>query len=135
MKSVSDKPLILKGMLIDLFNPELPILQQKEVQPGTQSFLFDLTTIKNKQTPQVLCAASRVTNEEREVHNYSFLAKSPDSTNNVMRILLPVKPQSVMATKTNGEDKMVVLDWDEVSHTCLLKFANASEGVQVKIGW
>ncbi|MDQ2753658.1 MAG: hypothetical protein M3R72_11615, partial [Bacteroidota bacterium] len=132
---VSDQPLLIQKRVIDLFNPELPVLSQKKVQLGEQSFLFDLNQIKNKQTPQVLCAASRVTDEKREAHGYSFVAKSPDSTNNVMRILLPAKPQSVIVTKPNGEAIKALFEWDEASHTCLLRFMNASEGRSVIIKW
>ena len=135
-ESVSDKPLTLKGLFIDLFNPSLPVLWSKMVQPGEQSFLFDLNTIKNKQTPQVLCAASRVYDEQNDKRSYSFITKSPDSTNNVMRILLPLKPKSVMV-KTAGGSVVdnASFDWDEASHTCLLKFMNASEGRSVIINW
>ncbi len=132
----NDKPLIIQGPVIDLFNPALPILSQKIVQPGQQSFLYDLKRMKDKQTLQVLCAAARMYGEKRSKHSYSFVAKSPDSTNNVMRVLLPAKPQSIVVKNAGGNVvNNASFDWDEASHTCLLKFMNASDGRSIVINW
>ncbi len=135
-ESVSDSALVISKSVIDLFDPSLPVLAKKTVQPGEQTFLFDVSKIRDKKVPQILCAASRVYDEYKERQSYSFIAKSPDSTNNAMRILLPAKPQSVVVTKAGGEaDNKASFEWDEPSHTCLLKFMNASDGVKVKIEW
>jgi hypothetical protein len=135
-ESVSDKPLTINGPVIDLFNPLLPILNQKMVQPGQQAFLYDLKRIKDKKTPQVLCAASRVYDEKRDAHSYAFVAKSPDNTNNVMRILLPAEPQTVVVKDANSTIMSEAsYAWDELSHTCLLQCRNASAGVAVNIRW
>ena len=135
-ESVSDKPLTIKGPVIDLFDPALPVLSQKIVQLGQQSFLYDLNRIVKKQQPQVLAAASRVTNENINPNIYSFIAKSPDSTKNVMRILLPSKPQSVIVKDVNGAVvKDAAFEWDDLSHTILLQCINKSKGLQIQIRW
>ena len=135
-ESVSDSPLVIRRQVIDMFNPKLPVLTQKTVQPGQQAFLFDVSKTGDKQKPQVLCAASRVYEEKRIKNGYSFVTKSPDGTNNAMRILLPAKPKSVVMKKMdNSILSDTSFDWDEASHTCLLTFANAAEGRQVQINW
>ncbi|TKK68355.1 hypothetical protein FC093_11990 [Ilyomonas limi] len=135
-ESVSDKHLTINGPVIDLFDPFLPVLNQKIVQPGQQAFLYDLKRIKDKKTPQVLCAASRVYDEKRDAHSYTFIAKSPDNTNNVMRILLPAKPQNVTVKDANGNVMNdAFYSWDELSNTCLLQCRNASPGIAVSITW
>lgn len=135
-ESVSNNPLIINKLVIDLFDPELPVLHYTKIPVGQQAFLFDVSKVVNKKEPQVLCAASRVYDEKREKQSYSFVAKSPDSTNNVMRILLPMKPGKVDVKMMNGDAmRGVSSEWDEASHTCLLKFVNASEGRKVAISW
>ena len=131
-----DEPLTVKGSLIDLFDPELPVSNQKIVAPGTQAYLFNLDKIENKTKPMVLAAAARVYDEVADAHNYQFLVKCPANTNNRMRILLPGKPKSVSALQTTaGKLDLQKNEWDEHSKTLLLGFENYSEGVQVKIGW
>ena len=127
--AVSNEPLVLKGSYIDLFDPTLPVLKQKEVQPGQQAFLFDISTVKDKKNPQVLAAASRQYDEARTGNSYSFVAKSPAETNNVMRVLLPRKPKQVQVSVPCQHQ------WDENTHTLLLQFENLPEGVKVEIDW
>jgi len=133
LDEVNKEPLILNGQFIDLFNPALPILNQKIIQPGTQAYLYDVNRAENKNKPQVLAAASRVTNEVVTKKEYSFTAKGAAKTNNMMRILLRAKPTDI-TVKTEGKDLTLIQNvWDEKSNTLLLGFENYSEGVEVNI--
>lgn len=136
-ESVSKTPLVIHKNVIDLFDPELPILHKKIIQPGNQAFLYDLENIQHGQ-PQVLAAASRVYRAEinNKTHSYSFITKSPSNTIDVMRIVLPSEPTEVSTSLSNGAKITLVENvWDETSHTVLLKFENYSEGVNVNIRW
>ncbi|MEO8414155.1 MAG: hypothetical protein ABI472_10875 [Ginsengibacter sp.] len=134
-ESVSTEPLHIKGPVIDLFDPLLPVVSEKFINPGQQSLLYDLNRIKDKTIPNVLCAASRVYNEKRNGHNYSFITKSPSNTNDVMRIFLPSKPVSVVITDAEGKAWESTNAWDELSKTCLLQFMNSADGIAVDIKW
>ncbi|ANI90071.1 hypothetical protein A9P82_12720 [Arachidicoccus ginsenosidimutans] len=138
LADAADKtPLELKQPVIDLFDPELPVLNAKEILPGQQAFLYDLKNI-NRRKPAVLAAAARIYNEKADYKNrfYTFRAKSPSNTINAMRIVLPRKPEKIFLTLSNQESLQVRKStWDETSHTLLLKFDNYSSGVDVKIRW
>jgi len=134
-ENVSEEPLHIKGLVIDMFNPMLPVLKEKIINPGQQSLLYDLNRIKEKNKPQVLCAASRMYNEKKDAHSYSFITKSPSNTHNVMRILLPSKPSSIAVKDAQGKSLTSTSDWDELSHTVLLQFGNSSDGRSVQIKW
>ena len=135
-ESVSSDPLHVAGPVIDLFDPELPILKEKIVKPGEQAYLYHLDEIKNNKDPKVLCAASRAYEEAISRSTYSFVVKGPAGTPNVMRILLPSKPKNPIVT---GPDQQRVEEvessWDEDTRTCLLRFENHYEGVRVEIEW
>ena len=126
---VSNEPLILKGRFIDLFDPSLPVLSEKEVQPGEQAFLLDLDKVQEKMYPQVLASASRQYDETFTDHCFSFVSKSAANTDNAMRILLPQAPKQVQVSVASQST------WDEESQTLLLGFENDPEGVQVRIEW
>ena len=135
-ESVSDEPYIVKGKLIDLFNPELPVLDEKVVNPDEQAFLLDINRVENPEKPQVLCGAARVYDEEVKGSSYTFVAKSPINTTNVMRVLLPKAPKHVTIKDAQGKELADASNsWDEASKTCLLKFENNPEGVQVTYEW
>lgn len=128
-------PLIIKGPVIDLFDPELPVLPEKTVNPGEQAFLYQLSRVKNNGKPKVLAAAARVYDEKTNGRQFSFLAKSPAKTVNVMRILLPSKPTKVEISQKGNVLELSKNSWDEKTKTCLLQFDNYSDGVHVTINW
>lgn len=135
-ESTSKSSLVISGPVIDLFDPELPILDEKLIAPGQQSYLYRLNSISDKSSPKVLAAATRVYDEVKESNSYSFVAKSPLNTTNCMRIYLPQVPGATSLTDANSA-KVPILqaDWDDVSGTLLLKFENQPAGVHVKISW
>lgn len=130
----STEPLKIKGPVIDLFDPALPVKDVKEVVPGKQAFLYDLKAVTSN-TPRILAAASRAYDEKVTGKTYSFTVKSPSLTNNSMRIKLPSKPTKLTLAKDGAAIELQENTWDEKTKTVLLRFANHSEGVSVVIGW
>ncbi len=131
-EGISKEPLVIKGKLIDLFDPKLPILIEKKINPGEQSFLLDINRVEDPSRPQVLCGAARVYDEKIAGCTYSFVAKSPANTTNVMRVLLPSKPKLIVVKDTQGKVmEEATSQWDGKSRTVLLIFENNPEGVQV----
>lgn len=121
-------------MFIDLFDPQLPIITKKTVEPGTQAFLYDIKRVTNKNKPQVLATAARIYGESIQNRGYSFIAKSPTNTSNTMRILLPAKPVLCSVTDEAGNNlKTASWEWDNASKTCKLIFDNSPEGIKVSL--
>ena len=134
-EGASDEPFVHKGNFIDLFDPELPVLNQKTLQPGEQAYLLNLARVAHPEQPQVLCGAARVYEEQTTDHSYRFVAKSPENTVNVMRVLLPGRPESVAVTDAEGNEVPASTEWDETSRTVWVKFANSPEGIRVHFTW
>ena len=131
----SNEPYKIKGNLIDLFDPTLPVLKEKIVKPGEKAYLFSIDRVKNSKQPQVLAAASRVYEEKTTNKNYSFVTKSPLNTTNVMRILLPSEPVKVTLTDKNNNNIPFNNSWEKDSKTCFLTFENDPDGVHVALEW
>ncbi|RKO69822.1 hypothetical protein D7322_19840 [Sphingobacterium puteale] len=131
-ESVSNDPYQVKGNLIDLYDPALPIVTSKNIQPNEQGLFVNIDHIKNKQQPQVLASASRIYDETSAGYHYSFTAKSPINTTNISRILLPGKPMSVLVNK---KEEFLEANWDTKTKTYLLGFENNPDGVRVDIKW
>lgn len=128
-------PYTVKGKFIDLFDPEIPVLDEKQVSPGEQAFLYNIESVDNPKTPQVLATAARIYEERISGNGYSFVAKSPLNTTNVMRVLLPQKPAEIQVTDHTGSAMELETAWDESSKTCFLSFENNPDGVSVKMSW
>jgi hypothetical protein len=135
-ESTSKDPFTVKGCLIDLFDPKLPVLDEKTVLPGEQAYLYNMGRVPNPKTPQVIAGAARVYNEKIDKKSYSFVAKSPLNTTNAMRVLLPNVP--VKTTITDSAGQVIITTepvWDAKSKTCFLSFENSPEGVSVEFLW
>ncbi len=128
-------PYTIRGKFIDLFDPEIPVLDEKQVSPGEQAFLYNIESVENPKTPQVLATAARVYEERISGNGYSFVAKSPLNTTNVMRVLLPEKPAEIQVMDHTGSAMELETAWDESSKTCFLSFENNPDGVSVKMSW
>lgn len=132
----SNEPFVVKGPVIDLFDPKLPVLSGKSVAPGTQALLLNVARVKEQGKPQVLAAAARVYDEERKGDSYSFVVKSPAKTVNAMRILLPAEPKETVLTGPGGEKMQpAASSWDAGSKTYFLQFDNHPDGVKVDVRW
>jgi len=130
------KPYTVKGPVIDLFDPQLPVLAEKVVNPGEQAYLYDVKRVVNKAKPQVLASASRVYDEKVQSHEYSFVAKSPINTLNSMRVLMPAKAKQITLTDSKGQAiTNVQSSWDESSNTLYLGYDNSPDGIHVSLSW
>jgi hypothetical protein len=135
-ENTDSKPYTIKGPVIDLFDPQLPVLAEKIVNPGEQSLLYNVNRVANKTKPQVLAAAARAYNEVVQAKSYSFVVKSPVKTLNSMRVSLPAKPKITKVTDRKGQEVAdVKMSWDASSNTVYLGFANDPDGIKVSLSW
>jgi len=135
-ENADSKPYTIKGPVIDLFDPQLPVLSEKTVPPGEQSLLYALNRVVNKKQPKVLASASRIYDEHIQADSYSFVAKSPINTVNSMRVLLPAQPKHIKVADSAGK---IITDvkssWDVSTHTLYLGFDNSPDGIKVNLKW
>ncbi|WP_419699986.1 hypothetical protein [Mucilaginibacter sp. NFX135] len=135
-ENADSKPYTIKGPVIDLFDPQLPVLAEKVVNPGEQSLLYVVDRVPDKKLPQVLASASRIYNENRQGSSYSFVAKSPAKTLNSVRVLLPAQPKETKLTDSTGQNiSDVKTSWDASSNTLYLGFGNSPDGIKVDLKW
>ncbi|MGH2622075.1 MAG: hypothetical protein ACRDE7_00230, partial [Sphingobacterium sp.] len=131
-ESINNDNYTIKGTLIDLFDPKLPIYSSRSIAPGEQGYFLNVDLVKDKKRAQVLAGANRVYEEQVQNSSYSYLAKSPIETSNISRILLPKQPKQV---KVNGTDVFEQKNWDAKSKTYLLGYENNPDGVKVEFTW
>lgn len=135
-ESINQDPVVINGPVIDLFDPQLPILKSATISPGQQGLLYNLSRVANKNQPQVLASASRIYNEVVTPKEYSFVSKIPLNTTNSVRILLPSQPKGILLTDSKGQKLTdIKSSWDASSHTYYLRFENSPDGTNVKIAW
>jgi hypothetical protein len=135
-EGVSAEPYTIKGKLIDLFDPALPVMAEKQINPGHQGYFYNIDRVPNPAQPQVLASASRVYNEKTSKRSYTFIAKGPVNTINVMRVLLPMPPKKISVTDASGKEITdLKSSWDSLGKTSFLSFGNSPDGTKVMFEW
>jgi hypothetical protein len=131
----NQNPFVMEGLFIDLFDPEVPVINRKVTGPGEQAFLFNLENFKHENKASVLAAACRIENEIQTKGVYNFRCRAPLNTTNVMRIYLPREPKRVRL-KAEGKGTVSCSQiWDQTSKTLFLSFENNPDGLDVQILW
>lgn len=131
-ESVSDAPHVVDGPLIDLFNPELPVLNRISFLPGERAFLLNLNRV-TKTPPCILAASSRADLETFEDGVYRLRMKSPSGTRGIARLLLTEEPGEIQATDSDGESIDLQPQWDDETKTLLIRYPNQPDGVEIQI--
>jgi len=127
-ESVSDEPLVLQGRFIDLFEPDLAVKNEVSIAPDQQFWLIDMDRM-TATAPAALAASGRIENwtvTEREIN---FQLETPTRIANAVRILLDAKPTTV---RIDGETSDA-WQWDEASHTLLIRHQGNPKGTQMSV--
>jgi hypothetical protein len=134
-ESTTGAPVRVTGRYVDLFNPDLPVVTDKEIKPGEGSLLFDLSRIKGDR-PRTVAAAARLYDEHADGESWSGVFRGPLRTTAVARLWLPRQPVRIELTEKNNEKKSSPpwkSRWDEPSQTLWLQFANSPDGVNISL--
>jgi hypothetical protein len=135
-EGVNADPYTIKGNLIDLYDPNLPVIHEKQIKLGEQGYFYNVDRVVNKQKPQVLATAARIYDEKIGKSKYAFTAISPLNTINAMRVLTSARPKKVVVTDAKGKTLTgVKRSWDAATKTQFLSFDNNPEGVKVVLSW
>ena len=131
-ESILEDPLLLKGSYIDIFNPNLPLVKKKLVNPGEVALLYDLGKL-NRIKPKVLLSASRISDENVQGNIFTFLSGGPQGVRAKTRVFLPSKPKEIKVETLNEKVQNFRQLWDDDSNTLLLTYQNLPEGLRVEV--
>jgi hypothetical protein len=127
-------PLFLQKKLINIFDPELEILNQVELAAGQSGVFRDVGNRMEqaKGEPVVLHSTHRLMSQRYQPDELFFIVKGPAETPAVIRIWLGTgKILTVQASDSNGQ--MVKVDYVAQGHTAKMEFDNNPDGVTVRL--
>ncbi|RXZ82040.1 hypothetical protein EBB07_11950 [Paenibacillaceae bacterium] len=135
-ESVAESPLSIKGPVVDLFDPVLPVQEEVVLLPGEQSFLFDLERGRPADgAVGCIAASSRIESLNQSAAGFAFHPKGPEGIDAVARFYCPHQPlTAVIANRSKPEP--VPFEWDEASQTVLLRYCHSStDEVVIQVSW
>lgn len=129
-ESVDDSPLHVRGNFIDLFDPALPVVTERVLEPNERTLLLDLDWFDNADAaPRVIAAAARISGETWSGDTFRFSARGPRNTLARARVRLPASPVRVTTTPETGLHSQ----WHARSRTLWIEFENTAEDVAFEL--
>jgi hypothetical protein len=129
-ESISETPLELKGLFVDIFDANLPVLDRVTLQPGQQAWLLDLNRL-DQDKAQPVASAERFETWTQLDHGVEFVLSGPTGVRVISRIRLPKRPTSIMS----GDRELSEYQWHEESHTVCFQFPTAVSRQRIKVLW
>ncbi len=125
------KPLNIRGPLVDIFDPELPVRDTVTLLAGQSGLYRDVSNAFHEGLPTLLHATHRLVSQDRPGKRLRFTIRGPAGTPAVARVLCKHLNATIAARDTASHPVRVEARRD--GDTVLLKFPNAPEGVALEI--
>lgn len=93
-ESISGAPKVLSGRFVNLFDPELRVLNRVELTPGTRFFLLDLDQTKAK-PPRLLASACKALEIRTRGRTRTYVVEGVGNTPAVVLFRVPKRPGTV----------------------------------------
>jgi hypothetical protein len=121
----------LTGRFINLFDPNLSLLKEVTVQPGSRLFLLDLN-LANPTTPTVLAAACKTWTIASNDKSLELVVEGIANTQAIALLHLPAQPKSI---QLEGESTPPASTWDHTHHLLHLHFPNTPTPRSLTLAW
>jgi hypothetical protein len=130
----SRAPLSIPGKLVDIFEPEFPLLDGVALEPGGSGLYRDVTMIVAAAEPSVLHTTHRLMEVRSGENSLAAVIRGPAGTPAVLRIFAAGrKVASLNARGKAGND--LAADWRADGSTIVVRFPNDPTGATLTIGW
>jgi hypothetical protein len=126
--SSAKPPVVVKGDLINLFDPDLAESDHLIIKPGTRALLLDVNSL-NSSTPRLVAASAKISHEQVSADSLTFQVEGIDQTQAVARILLG---KAVRQVTLNGKP-LDSSQYQRSGRTLLLHFQNTAAPQQIKV--
>ncbi|QGQ95310.1 hypothetical protein EHS13_10640 [Paenibacillus psychroresistens] len=126
----TQRPVVLQGLYVDLFEADLPVRRTIELKPGEDCLLYDLNFTKQLDTSEIVVSSSRIRDELWEEGRFGFISESPANMTVSTLIRTLAKPLRITA---GGEQ--VEFHHDPDSGTVLVRYPGIPDGIEIILKW
>ena len=132
-------PVTLPAKLVDVFDPELPVLDGAVLEPGSSGLYRDASAIvsgegRGHKQPCVLHATHRVMSEQYRRNVLRVVIRGPAETPAVVRLFAADRRARSLTVRGATGDKLKV-EWQQDGSTVLARFPNDPAGATLEVRW
>ncbi|MBP7054017.1 MAG: hypothetical protein KBE65_23650 [Phycisphaerae bacterium] len=129
-ESASSESLELKGLFVDVYDANLPVLNAVTLQPGQQAWLLDLNRLTSDEA-EPIASAGRFETWAQKDNRVEFTLSAPTGVRVVSRIRIPKRPTSIAIA---GQE-LTEHEWHEPSRTVFFESPAGVSRAVVRILW
>jgi hypothetical protein len=129
-ESISDTPLELNGLFVDICDANLAVRDKVTLNPGQRAWLMDLNLLE-KGKAQPIASAGRFETWKEMKNGVEFEMTGPEAVRIVSRLRLPKRPQGMVM----GDRRFTDYTWHEPSRTLFFESPKDSPNQTVRILW
>jgi hypothetical protein len=132
--------LTLPGTYVNVFEPELPVVTDVVLEPGSSGVYRDVTDVisgksRRGKPPAVLHATHRLMEQESKRRELRAVIRGPAETPAVVRIFAAGRNVADATARDNAGNELVV-DWQQdEDETVLARFPNDPAGATLEVRW
>ena len=131
MAHALDREEKITGQFIDLFDPRLPVLREKEIAPHSSAFLYDVAGLEG---PGIWYSTGEIIGKTEEELRTVYTIAGPVLSIGATRLGgSGLQPSKVTAYDGAGRAHGVTADWQD--GTLLIRHGNLPEGLTVAVEW
>jgi hypothetical protein len=121
-------PRTLHGHFVDLFDSDLPVLNEVTLSAGVRKLLFDLDSPHSTE-PGVVAAACRIRRQDWSSRYLTLITDGVAGTHGALRIQFSSKPKSILFNGSAAPANQ----WSMKDGTLLLHFDNSVNALKIEI--
>ena len=130
-ESISDTPLELKGLFVNIYDAKLTVQDKVTLKPGQRTWLIDLNRLE-KGKAQPIASAGRFETWTQLAQGVEFELSAPEGITIVSRLRLPKRPRSLHV----GDQNVTDFTWHQQSQTVFFKSPGAAAPKEtIRILW
>jgi hypothetical protein len=129
-ESLSETPLELKGLFVDIYDAKLRVHDKVTLKPGQRAWLLDLNRLE-KGKAQPIASAGRFETWTPLEQGVEFELSAPEGITIVSRLRLPKRPRSLRV----GGQVLTDYTWHEKSQTVFFQSPKYVQKQTVRILW
>jgi hypothetical protein len=129
-ESIGGEPLELKGLFVDVYDANLPVLDAVMLQPGQQAWLLDLNRLDASKV-EPIASVGRFESWTQTDRGVEFTLSAPTGVRIVSRIRIPKRPTSI----TIADQELTEYEWHEPSRTVFFESPAGVSRQTIEVQW
>jgi len=132
MDEGNDRPDVLKGCFIDMFDDRLSVIEDPVLVPGSVGLWYDVSRIDRKLPAQIIALSARAEKIEITPRGLKFTSRAPSEMTVAARIYTARPPKSVKVI-SNGETTELPFEYEPDSMTSYFIYPSDGNPARVRV--